>query len=132
MGVEKILKMRPGGKVKIFTIYIPLILDMIQTKNGNNWPCSLREKSKKCKIVNGRHMTNNTRRWTKINGNRSTECCATFNAVCFCEFDSLEDLEQKGVTSKQKNNKTLSSHYSNGKSMILKHTAADRLICFPT
>lgn len=44
----------------------------------------------------------------------------------------LEDLEQKGVTSKLKNNKTLSSHYSNGKSMILKHTAADRLICFPT
>lgn len=69
-------------------------------------PRSLQVKSLKCKIVCERHTTNNARRRTKMNGNRSTECCAILNADClflWMWFSSLVDLEQKGVTSKLKN-----------------------------
>lgn len=40
-----------GGKVITFTIYIPLLLEILQTKNGNNWPCYFQEvKNKKLKM----------------------------------------------------------------------------------
>lgn len=65
----------PGGGMVINFTIIPLILEMLQTKNGNHWPCNFQEEFINVKLL--RHdtwwTTDEARQQTKTKCNRSPE-----------------------------------------------------------
>lgn len=56
------------GEVINFPIKTSLLLEMLQTKNGANCPCSIQEE-----VTNVKLLRDDARRQTRTNGNRSPE-----------------------------------------------------------